>query len=843
MQVSCIHCSHTFEHEVPSFASAGGSTVCPSCGRDTPAEESWGADSGLNIVGGTDNRVYCFNCGKGMTPKEGELIPVCDECRAEQGGPVAGTVDEPASDEPVADWMIRKANGNVYGAFTSETIVEWIHSRKINADEEVAHIGGAWRLFGQHEEFASYFEKPKSSGSSSAPPSSDLDFRRRTPVRDALGRVGVIGLTLALVGGIGFGVWYAVTNKALVIPENTVKKVTDRVGDIGQGKQRSAPSMSVDARNLLVSLIKEHEGIEGSSTEHFLRGRTLMLRDNYDNLVRARTELEKAVVLDPNNALALGALSDVYNLLAANGYATLDLQRQAIYLIQMAEATGDHPASVLRSKAAFLIYSGNFEEGRGIAEQALAKNPEDPMLHYLLGIAAMAGGTEVTEAVQGHFDKALELDPKFHQVWFALAEAEEASEHLGKAVDYYKKKIATDPASSASHARLGHIFREVGRYDAAISHYDAAIGLNKREKEAFHHRGVLAYQVEGKPEKAVALLSGLLAEDGPELRIAERKSIGTHLSAAYRLSGNPEKAVEAADAVIAKDRTFGAAHFQRGLALVAKGEPTEALPEFTKAEDSGLAARELARVLFHQGYAAMTAGRNQEAAEAFRRGIDTDASYTPSWLWQAKVAAEMGDTKTAANALMAHIKDDPLSYLRDRDLDEWWAPVPSAKPVADLFVASLEGQTFAPELNAAAGIALFHAGSQETADAYLAVAAEQDPRNGAALFYRGLIARAKGRNAAAVAFFEQVMGVSRNVGVFHIYLGDALLAMGKVDEALAAFERGMAYGGKDSWSLTRQADALKKAGRDGDALEKLQAARESDPRAILPRRAIYDIPS
>lgn len=843
MQVSCIHCSHTFEHEVPSFAQPGGSTGCPSCGHDTPIEERWGAEAGLNITGGADNQVYCFSCGKGMTPKEGELIPVCDECRAEQDGPTpaGGALDELFSDDPVADWMIRKANGNVYGPFPSETIVEWIHSRKINADEEVAHIGGAWRLFGQHEEFGSYFEKPKNATAVGTP--QDLDFRRKTPVRDAIGRFGVAGLALVLMGGIGFGVFYAISNQSLVIPENTMQVVADRVSDMSAGKQGRKPSVSIDARNLLVTLIKKHEGVEGNSQEMFLRGRTLMLRDNYPNLVKARVELERAVVLNPQNALALSALSDVYNVLAANGYDTLDLQRQSIYLIQMAEATGNYPAAVLRGEAAFLIYSGNFEEGRGVADQALLKNPEDPALHYLLGIASMAGGTEVTAAVQAHFDKAIELDPNFHQVWFALARAEEDSGHLDKAVDYYEKKIATDAGSSASHSRLGHIFRSVGRYKAAVTHYDVAISLNKREKEAFHHRGILAYQFEGNPSKGASLLSGLLGVGGQDLRIAERKAIGTHLSAAHRLAGEPQKAVEAADNVLKKDRTYGAAHFQRGLALVAVGKPADALPEFTKAEDSGLDTRELARILFYQGFAAMKAGRDQEAAEAFRRGIDTDASYTPTWLWAAKVSAEMTDPKTAATTLLAHVKYDPVDYLRDRSLADWWAPVPSAKPVADLFVKSLEGESFAPELNAAAGIALFHAGKDETADAYLKAAIEQDPSNGAALFYRGLIAHKKGRAGAAAKLFQEVMGVSRNVGVVHIYLGDALLAQGKVEEALSAFDRGMAFGGQSAWSLTRQAAALSKAGRDDDAREKLEDAVKEDPSSILPRRAIYKIPS
>ena len=836
MQVRCIHCSHMFDHVAPSFAPAGGSTRCPACGRETPAEDAWSLGGGEpGVVGGTDNQVYCFNCGKGMTPKEGELIPVCDECRAEQAAP--GPQEEAAADEPPADWMIRKANGNVYGPFPTETIVEWIHARKISAGEEVAHIGGAWRLFGQHEEFGKYFEKPVDVPVGTT---QDLDFRRKSPVKDALGRFGVLAAVLAIGGGVAFFVWYAVSNKALVIPEATIDKVADKVGGISGGEARRGTPMSPDARALLTELVGRYPSLEGSSMEHFLRGRTLMQRDNYDNLIKARTELEKAVVLDPSNALALSSLSELYNLLATTGYGSLDLQRQSIYLLQMAEATGNYPASVLRSKAAFEISAGNYAEGRRVANDALQKNPEDPTLHYLLGVAAMGGKDQVTPQVQTHFDKALELDPNLHQVWFALAEAEESAGELSRAVEFYGKKVAIDPQSSSSHARLGHIYRRVGDYDAARKHLDKAIALNPREKDAVLERAVVAYQVEGDPAKAVKLLQGMLGEDGPELKIAERKVAGTHLSAALRLTGKPQEALAAADEVLTSDRTHGPAHFQRGLALIAAGNPSDAMPAFAKAEDSRLDRGQLARVLFFTGYAALKADRAQEASEAFSRALDTDPGYAPLWVWQAHVNAMLGDPKAAAEKLQSSVKEDPLAYRRDRDLGEWWAPAPSPEPVAEAMKAALEKEAFAPNLAAAVGIAHFHAGQLDRAEPYLVTATEQDSRNVAGLFYRGLIASHAGRASEAVSLLRKALDVTSS-GTMHVYLGDALLNAGQVDEAIESFERGLAYGGKSAWSLTRLADALAKAGRSDDAMKRLADAEQADPSAVLPRKALYKL--
>ena len=836
MQVRCIHCGHGFDHEAPSFARGAATTVCPSCGRDTPATEEWLTDTGFSAGGAAvESRVYCFNCGCAMTPREGELIPVCDNCRQDQNAG-AGLEDElPESDEPVADWMIRKANGNVYGPFPTETIVDWIRAKKINADEEIAHIGGAWRLFGQHEEFGKFFDSPADTGQQSA---AEIDFRRKTPVKDALGRFGAAGFAVVALGLVSIGVWYAISNEALVIPEATLDQVADTVSDLGQ-KKPERNTMSQDARALVTSLVETHKGVEGSSMEHFLRGRTLMLRDNYANLVQARDQLEKAVVLDANNALALAALAELYGLLAHSGYDSLDLQRQSIYLLQMADASENYPAAVLRGHAAFDVYSGNFASGRTNAQAALQKNPEDPALHYLLGIAAMGKGNQITPEVQSHFDKALELDPSFHQVWYALAKAEEESGHLDKALEYYEKKIASDPGSSASHTRLASIHRSIGSYPTAMSHYDKAIGINRLEKDAFLDRAVLAYQVENNPGLAVKLLTPLYDGDGPELRVTELKTIGTHLSAALRLAGTPDRAIEIADEVLKKDKTYGPALFQRALAMVAAGQAGDALPYFTKAEDAGLETRELARVLFFRGHAAQVAGRNQEAAESYRRSREVDASFTPTWLWQASVTSKLGDAKNAAKGMLAHTKHDPLQYARDREHGEWWAPIPNARAVADELDIALKKEAFAPDLRTAVGIALFHAGDVAEADKHLRQAIVEDERNGAALFYRGLIEHQKGRSAASAALFQGVMDVSRNVGVFHTYLGDSLLAQGRVDEAIAAFDRGMAYGGKTPWAFTRYAAALEKAGREKDALEKLAEAVKADPGAIAPRKALF----
>lgn len=853
MHLVCIHCGHHFDHEPPAYARETSTAVCPSCGRDTPANEGWGLDGGLPegfAAGpGVESRVFCFNCGKAMTPREGELIPVCNECRQEAGQPVGDSVplDEggappPPSDEPIADWMIRKANGNVYGPFPAETIVEWIRSRKINADEEVAHIGGAWRLFGQHEEFGKHFDK----GTTAAIPegTAEIDFRRRSPVRDALraGGRGIIGAVVLLV--VGGGIWFLFSSGALVVPEEAIEKVAREV----ERSRNAEPEVvrSEDASKLLADLVAAHpelsdaNGDHGTSTEWFLRGRTLMLRDGVQDLIQARGALEKAVVLDPSNALALSSLAELYNLIVERSAGSLDLQRQSIYLIDMAASTGAYPAEVLRSRAAFLIYSGNEREGVRVAQEALAKNPADPALHFLLGVAASRPVQGVPEKARGHFDKALELDATYHQVWYELGRGAEQVGNLREAISHLDRKIELDPRSAAAHTLLGVIYERVGDYQRATTHYDKAVSLHPTERTAVSRRAILAYQLDGKAEAAAALLEGLLGAD-IELKIRERKELGVHLSAARRLAGDVEGALAAADDVLKEDKAYSPALFHRGLALVASGKPNDAVPAFTRAESPELSNSVRARIAFFQGQAALAGDQIQDAMEAFNRSHSVDQDWVPGYLWSAFVTARLGDGPRAAAGLLEHIGRDPLDYARVRDPDLFFEPLPSLQPVVESFKKRAAEETFAPALQAATGVLLFHHGDYDGAATYLRTALKQDERNEAARCYSGLAEYQRQRHKAAAAHFLALIDVQHNKGVYHAYMADSLLALGRVEEAVGAYEKALGYGAKTAWAHTRLAEALARRGDSEAARKQIADAIALDERAVAPRQQAFQL--
>jgi tetratricopeptide (TPR) repeat protein len=888
MLISCQQCNHEFDHE-PTFGQGDDLVVCPSCGRDAGAGgDMFGGDGDLfgggggdmfggggdmfagggdglsGGGGGGDARVYCFNCGKAMTPREGELIPVCDECRqdasqtAEPGpaavaAPGAGPGDSlppGMTDEPIADWMIRKANGNVYGPFPSETIVDWIKARKINPDEEIAHIGGAWRLFGQHEEFGKNFETT-SEVKLGTQTTSEIDFRRRSPVRDAFRSSARLIIVVAVLVVIGGGVWYAISADLLVVPESAINRVAEQVSDTTTRSETGQP-VSEDARTILFDLGEKHaelyaEGAEpGSSMEHFLRGRTLLMRDSVTDMRAARTEMEQAVVLDRRNPLALAGLAEVYSLLAYRGLGPLDLQRQAIYLIDLAEAEETYQSEVLRARAGWLIYTGdksNLREGVTNAQSALQKNPADPALHFLLGVAAASRESGISDEARGHFDKALELDPGFHQVWYELGRGEEEAGHLRTAIEHYEKKIALDGRSGGAHTRLGLIYERVGDPTRAAAHYDKAVGLNPQDQVAASRRGILAYQVDGAPARAATILAPLLEEgDGKaDLSIRERKEIGVHLSAALRLAGDHAGALEAIRAVLKEDANYPAGLFHKALALTASGKPGEAIPLLTRADSPDLESSERALVHFWAGRVATLADQRQDALESYTRAIEADPNFMPAYLWRAEVNLEIGNAGGAAAGLLEHIGRDPMEYARVREPGLLFEPLPDLTPLSELFRKEAKAIAFAPELYTATGITLFHQGRHQDAETWLKKAIEQDPRQEGAHFYRALASYRGRRFAAAGGLLRAALEVAHNRGVYHVYLADTLLEQDRLDEAIISYEKGIGYGADSGWSHARLAEAFARKGEEARARTELDKALKADPTAVAARRLEFEL--
>ena len=162
---------------------------------------------------------------------------------------------------------------------------------------------------------------------------------------------------------------------------------------------------------------------------------------------------------------------------------------------------------------------------------------------------------------QGHFDRAIEIDPSFAQAYAGLAEVgfinfftgftDSASDDLRRGFDAAKKAVALDERDSVAHATLGILHFVRREHALAIEALQSALAVNPSSANAHHWLG-LVYAFDGQPDEAIS-----------EQEIATRLSPNDRLiwafmnvrSYAYLNSGRFEQAAEWANRALRQPNT------------------------------------------------------------------------------------------------------------------------------------------------------------------------------------------------------------------------------------------------------------------------------------------------
>ncbi|MBN1572077.1 MAG: tetratricopeptide repeat protein [Deltaproteobacteria bacterium] len=129
------------------------------------------------------------------------------------------------------------------------------------------------------------------------------------------------------------------------------------------------------------------------------------------------------------------------------------------------------------------------------------ENPNDPVLHYLLGIAYLYSEMDVKEAT---FDKAYkelarakELDPNMKYVNYSLGTVYWYRGEHEKALDAYREEIRLDPEDGWNYYNLGLAYEGLKKWDKAWSQYIIAIEKDPTIHYAHNNLGGIALNWKG----------------------------------------------------------------------------------------------------------------------------------------------------------------------------------------------------------------------------------------------------------------------------------------------------------------------------------------------------------
>jgi len=222
---------------------------------------------------------------------------------------------------------------------------------------------------------------------------------------------------------------------------------------------------------------------------------------NSDATIRkAITEFEAVTRLDPKDTdsfIALGRLYRVTN----QGAKAEETFKKAI-----GADPGSKPA--LSYLAQLYLDEGDYAEAINTLQKIPAGDMDPPAL-VMLGRAYMQDRDY--DKAEDAFSQALDQDPDNEELRQYHAEALVASGKNAEARDELQKILKTDPNDGAAWLRLGHLDRMEGKFDEAREELAKAQSLLSDNPDVVYEQ-VLLEETAGNPDKAVALLQGLLKD-------------------------------------------------------------------------------------------------------------------------------------------------------------------------------------------------------------------------------------------------------------------------------------------------------------------------------------------
>ena len=243
---------------------------------------------------------------------------------------------------------------------------------------------------------------------------------------------------------------------------------------------------------------------------NYLRGRFYWGKWTREGFEKGILFFQQAVKIDPNFALAHGAIAEAYNTLSFYGYLAPKLASQSVSRAAM-QAILIAPNSA-EAHAALAINNFAFTWDWVIAEreflQAIEINPGNPTIYhsYSSFLLAMGRFSEASENLR----IALGLDPLSPLINASMAYPYYFSRQYDQAINELLAAIDMEPHFSLSYKLLGDSYTEKEMYQDATLAYNRVIDLIGPHPSQLAYLG-RALALSGKKQEAMKILHQLKA--------------------------------------------------------------------------------------------------------------------------------------------------------------------------------------------------------------------------------------------------------------------------------------------------------------------------------------------
>ncbi len=231
--------------------------------------------------------------------------------------------------------------------------------------------------------------------------------------------------------------------------------------------------------------------------ELYLRGRELWNRRTKEAVERAVGYFERAVRLDPHDALAWAGLSDASSIMGSFSFVRPDqayprARTAALRALELDPLSAEAHAAL--ANVAF-DFDWNWKTAEAEDRRALELNPSYASAHQWYGLRLSLLGRQ-----QEGMDQALQaqrLDPLSPQIAVGVFRRLAEARRFQESVETAKRAIEFDPGFANAHRYLSETYLMMGHYEEAILEQGRSDSLNGRPpEEAWSLRA--AYQAAGQ---------------------------------------------------------------------------------------------------------------------------------------------------------------------------------------------------------------------------------------------------------------------------------------------------------------------------------------------------------
>jgi len=187
----------------------------------------------------------------------------------------------------------------------------------------------------------------------------------------------------------------------------------------------------------------------------------------------ALQNIERALGLDPEFSMAWLYLGNIHNHLQ-NGAARDEAYTKAY---QLSAKTTEKERLFISAEYARIIEQ-DWEKGRQILEELVAKYPKEKMFHYELGVALANRGME-DEGLH-YCQEAVRLDPEYGEAWNQIAYIQMRKKEFDKALLSFEKYAAIYPDDANPIDSMAELFLQMGQLDESLKKYKEVLNINPK---------------------------------------------------------------------------------------------------------------------------------------------------------------------------------------------------------------------------------------------------------------------------------------------------------------------------------------------------------------------------